>query len=270
MAELNLDSSTPVIKSDNNPNLIFKINLKDYSNKLHIISLTSVLIKNISHNYVALRVRTTKKFYYAVDPIYTILPPNSEKKIKIQYNSKSNEEITSLGHKFRFEGFIIDDKEKNNQNILGLFQQYIKSQKIVKGNIIKKNVILVDENEKIINNKKIKIINLNNDDKKIKIDIPLKESDKCKLDLNDINISGLELNEKLEQEIKECKELKSIHKNLIKKLEESKIDKDKITVKEIFKEGKEILVGIKNNIFFSVFFLFLFILSIIIGFYLNK
>ena len=279
MSELNLDSSSQIIKSSNNNILIFKINtnllngknknINITSNKSHITSITNIKIENLSHNYVALRVRTTKKVYYAVDPIYTIISPKSSKIIRIQYNSQPNEEITSIGHKFRFEGFIIDDKEKNTKNILGLFQQYIKSQKLVKGNIIKKNVIFVDENNKVITSKNNKIINLNND-KKIKIDIPLKECNKIELDLDDINISGLELNEKLKQEIKEVNELKNIHKNLIKNLEGYQINKDSNSFIDIIKEVKEILIGIKNNKFFLIVFISFFFASTIFGFYLNK
>ena len=276
MSELNLDSSSQIIKSSNNNILIFKINtnlltginknINITSIKSHITSITNIKIENLSHNYVALRVRTTKKFYYAVDPIYTIISPKSTKSIRIQYNSQPNEEITSIGHKFRFEGFIIDDKEKNTKNILGLFQQYIKSQKLVKGNIIKKNVIFVDENNKVITSKNNKIINLNND----KIDIPLKECNKIELDLDDINISGLELNEKLKQEIKEVNELKNIHKNLIKNLEGYQINKDSNSFIDIIKEVKEILIGIKNNKFFLIVFISFFFASTIFGFYLNK
>ena len=279
MSELNLDSSSQIIKSSNNNILIFKINtnllngknknINITSNKSHSTSITNIKIENLSHNYVALRVRTTKKFYYAVDPIYTIISPKSSKIIRIQYNSQPNEEITSIGHKFRFEGFIIDDKEKNTKNILGLFQQYIKSQKLVKGNIIKKNVIFVDENNKVITSKNNKIINLNND-KKIKKDIPLKECNKIELDLDDINISGLELNEKLKQEIKEVNELKNIHKNLIKNLEGYQINKDSNSFIDIIKEVKEILIGIKNNKFFLIVFISFFFASTIFGFYLNK
>ena len=279
MSELNLDSSSQIIKSSNNNILIFKINtnlltginknINITSIKSHITSITNIKIENLSHNYVALRVRTTKKFYYAVDPIYTIISPKSSKIIRIQYNSQPNEEIISIGHKFRFEGFIIDDKEKNTKNILGLFQQYIKSQKLVKGNIIKKNVIFVDENNKVITSKNNKIINLNND-KKIKKDIPLKECNKIELDLDDINISGLELNEKLKQEIKEVNELKNIHKNLIKNLEGYQINKDSNSFIDIIKEVKEILIGIKNNKFFLIVFISFFFASTIFGFYLNK
>lgn len=279
MSELNLDSSSQIIKSSNNNILIFKINtnlltaknknINITSNKSHSTSITNIKIENLSHNYVALRVRTTKKFYYAVDPIYTIISPKSSKIIRIQYNSQPNEEITSIGHKFRFEGFIIDDKEKNTKNILGLFQQYIKSQKLVKGNIIRKNVIFVDENNKVITSKNNKIINLNND-KKIKKDIPLKECNKIELDLNDINISGLELNEKLKQEIKEVNELKNIHKNLIKNLEGYQINKDSNSFIDIIKEVKDILIGIKNNKFFLIVFISFFFASTIFGFYLNK
>ena len=109
-----------------------------------------------------------------------------------------------------------------------------------------------------------------NNDKKIKKDIPLEECNKIELDLDDINISGLELNEKLKQEIKEVNELKNIHKNLIKNLEGYQINKDSNSFIDIIKEVKEILIGIKNNKFFLIVFISFFFASTIFGFYLNK
>ena len=233
-SELLLDSSINVIKSDKN-DLIFKFNqkflesIKVYKNKesnnsknLRIISQCYIKIENISKNYVALRVRTTKKYYYNVEPIYSIISPNSFKNIKITYQSKPNEKITSLGHKFKFEGFIIEDKDKNNKNISGLFQEYINNQIMVKGNIIKKNVIFSFDNKNNISSKEKKEINVSKTGPaKVGVVNMIKNTN---INVNNISLKGkknkneLDLKQKLEQEIKECNELQSIHKNLYKKI----------------------------------------------------
>lgn len=265
-SDLKIDSSSQVIKS-NNKELFFKINRALLSkNKIQkIISQNIIKIENITSCYVALRVQTTKKDHYAVQPIYSIIAPNSFINIKIAYHSTQNEEITSIGHKFRFEGFIIDEKEKNTKNIMGLFQKYIDSQKIVKGNIIKKNVILFDYNKKAISAKDFKCI-LSQNKTTINIDNPLRSINKNKLDLN----------EKLEQEIKKCNELKSIYKNLMKNLEEinikekTNIDKDKNSILDKIKIGKELISKIRNNKLYLISLICLFLSSTIFGFYLAK
>ena len=235
-SELKLDTSSQILKSDNK-GLIFKINKKK-PNSQESASECYIKIVNISSNYVALRVRTTKKYSYAVYPIYSIINPNSFINIKIIYHSNPNEEISSVGHKFRFEGFIIDDKEKNCQNILGLFQQYIKSKKIVKGNIIRKNVIFVFDDNNQINSEE----NRNNISKNININLPLKGNN------NSIDLKGIE------KEIKECKELRNMHANLIKKLDDIILHEKKFNINnsknensffDKIKIGKEIIIKLE-------------------------
>ena len=292
-SELLLDSSINVIKSDKN-DLIFKFNqkflesIKVYKNKegnnsknLRIISQCYIKIENISKNYVALRVRTTKKYYYNVEPIYSIISPNSFKNIKITYQSKPNEKITSLGHKFRFEGFIIEDKDKNNKNISGLFQEYINNQIMVKGNIIKKNVIFSFDNKNNNSSREKKEINVSKTGPaKVGVVNMIKNTN---INVNNISLKGkninkneLDLKQKLEQEIKECNELQSIHKNLYKKINSINIDEKTIiknnenSIVEIMKEVKELILKIKNNKLYLEAIIFLFVLSIIIGFILTK
>ena len=165
--ELKFESSTQVIKS-NNSEIIFKLRkketiIKEKGKEKNNISLkkgniiyvdeTIVRVNNISNKYVALRVRTTKKNYYTVEPIYSIIKPNSFVNIKIFYHSNPDEKINLIGHKFKFEGFIIDDKDKNSKNIFNLFQQVINKSIKVKGNSITKYVKFIKENnesEKLI------------------------------------------------------------------------------------------------------------------------
>lgn len=274
LSELYLDSSKEIIKTYDK-DLIFRINKKEISkaleqvknknnqsNNFRITSECIIKIENLSCNYVALRIRTTKKYSYSVDPIYTIISPKKDTKIKILYHSSPGHEITSNGHKFRFEGFIIEDKEKNTKNILGLFQQYIKSQKLVQGNIIKKNVNFIEDNNYVLPTK----IHLT---KKIAVDIPLRG----------ISKNNPILNKKLEQEIRECNKLRLVHQNLYEKItvndvyennknNETKniINNNNISFKNIIKDGIE-LFKMKYSL---VVLIYLFFISTSIGFYLNN
>ena len=278
-SELKLDASNQILKSENK-DLIFRINKnKSNSQKLDLTSECHIKIENISSNYVALRVRTTKKYSYAVYPIYAIIKPNYFINIKLVYHSNPNEVISSAGHKFRFEGFIIDEKEKNCKDILGLFQQYIKGKKVVKGNIIKKKVIFsfVEDNQKNLKEKKFNLndhkncnnnFNLNNQSIH-NINIPLK---------GNVNNNMID-SKKIEKEIEECNELRNINANLIKKLDEINLyekknnlnnDKNENSIIEKIKIGKEIIIKIRNNKYLRIGIAILFLSSIFSGFYFTK
>ena len=192
-SELKFLNSSQVIKSNNNE-VLFKLRKKKIfikekesknttqKNNDNIIYTgeSTVKIDNISTKYVALRVRTTKKNYYKVEPIYSIIPPKTFINVKIFYHSNPGEQVSSIGHKFKFEGIIIEEKYKNNKNILSLFQKYISSQIPIQGNFILKTVKFVKENE----------IQKNN------------------------------INSILTKKINECEKERDIHKNLIKELNE--------------------------------------------------
>ena len=278
-SELKLDASNQILKSENK-DLIFRINKnKSNSQKLDLTSECHIKIENISSNYVALRVRTTKKYSYAVYPIYAIIKPNYFINIKIVYHSNPNEVISSSGHKFRFEGFIIDEKEKNCKDILGLFQQYIKGKKVVKGNIIKKNVIFsfVENNQKNLKEKKFNL----NDDKNSNNNINLNNQSIHNINMplkGNVNNNMID-SKKIEKEIEECNELRNIHANLIKKLDEINLyekknnlnnDKNANSIIEKIKIGKEIIIKIRNNKYLRIGIAILFLSSIFSGFYFTK
>ena len=275
-SELKIDTSSQIIKI-NSRSIVFKINQKTLSDKLKtekeknnlnkyiLISECFIKIENISANYIALRVRTTKKYYYNVEPTYSIIAPNTFEKIKILYYIKPGEEISSQGHKFRFEGIIIEQKEKNTKNIFGLFQQYIQKGNVVKGNSIIKNVNFIYDNNFIISSKATRV----------------SDSNKNKISNNDINKRAslkdiFNLKSQLEQEIKECDELRNAHKNLMRQLNEKGIDIDidlnnnNTSLKDYFIQLKEIIISIKNSKICSGAILALFLFSAYYGFYLTK
>ena len=276
-SELKIDNSSQIIKI-NNRSLVFKINQKKLSEKLKIekeknntskyilISECFIKVENISANYVALRVRTTKKYCYSVEPTYSIIAPNTFEKIKILYYIKPGEEITSQGHKFRFDGIIIGQKEKNTKNIFGLFQQYIQKGIIVKGNSIIKAVNFIYDDNFVISSKSTRVSDIN----KNKI---INNNDTHKrASLKDI----FNLKSQLEQEIKECDELRNAHKNLIRQLNEKGIDinsylnNNNSSIKDYFIQLKELIINIKNSKLYSGAIITLFLFSAYFGFYLTK
>ena len=72
-------------------------------------------------------------------------------KIKIIYYGKTSVKQNSKDHKFRIEGFIIPEEQKN-EIIKDLFQDYIKKEIKVSGNSIKLHTKFTEEensNDKI-------------------------------------------------------------------------------------------------------------------------
>ena len=151
--DLIMKTSDPVIKL-NKPLITFKIN-SSYFNLFPIkkintnddlipISECEINVTNITTNYVAVRVRTTKKNNYTVDPTFCTLSPNSTIKITIYIYLNQNEKLSSRGHKFRFEGVIIPDKLLN-KDTREIFSELTKNKIEVKGNSLKRLVELIND-----------------------------------------------------------------------------------------------------------------------------
>ena len=163
MSELLIDSSEIIFTIDK-PMISFHVNPK--SNKDNLIqsqiikyspiSECKIKITNLISKPIALRVRTTKKKYYAVNPTYCIIFPNSNQLIHFLLYLKENYvNIDFSDHKFRFEGIVIDE-EKSHLNPKNIFEEIIRNKIKVKGNIIKrKSEIIEDLNYNFINNNNI-------------------------------------------------------------------------------------------------------------------
>ena len=164
MSELLIDSSDILFTIDK-PMISFHINPKSnqinvtQSHMMHYSPISECIIKitNLMSQPIALRVRTTKKNFYAVNPTYCIILPNSNKLIKfLLYLKESYVNIDFSNHKFRFEGIVIDE-EKINFEPKKIFEEIIRNKIKVKGNIIKrKTEIFEDLNYNFTN------ININN------------------------------------------------------------------------------------------------------------
>ena len=142
--ELIMDVSKEIFKLDKeemhfiiNASTISKLSsLSSHSTHYKPLSCIEVTATNLTSEYIAFRVKTNKKDYYAVDPTYTVLTPNGNQTFKITYYNKPEKKIDSKEHKFRFEGFIIPE-EKKNDPVKDTFQDYIKKEIKVAGTSIK-------------------------------------------------------------------------------------------------------------------------------------
>ena len=281
----------------------FKIN-RNYINNLlssnlfqniNLISSSQIEVKNLCQEFISLRVKTTKKQNYTVEPSYFILNPSETKIIKIYFYINKVEDINEKGHKFKFEGFIIKENEKN-KNIKNIFADYIKNGIKVRGNVVKKYVKFIDDNNYEIPNKSniykryssisetsselsteenLKDLNSHSFDKNLrKKEISLNEDkkDNFLINKNEENLRDVEELENLKIEYYKLKNnidnLKMTYYNLEKRLE---LEQNKIKEENILRRQFTYHLPEKKRKPFSKLFLFyLFIGSAFIGFYLTK
>ena len=146
----------------------FRINAKNSINKSsssisqnRITSESILTIKNLTSNYLAMRIRSTKKDFYSVIPTYSIIEPNSSRKINFQLIVKESllSTLNSAEHKFKFEG--VELEEYNFEEPKKIFDEISKNN--LKYNIysVKKIAEFIDLNNNI---------NQNNSSSKLSID----------------------------------------------------------------------------------------------------
>ena len=153
-SQLKLDKSKEVFKLDKEF-LSFKINLESLPEqepiKSPIESENEIKITNLTDDYLAFRTKTTKRLYYNVSPAYCIIPPKETKTITISFSLKEGEIPKLIGHKFKFEAFIIPENEKD-KDPKDLFNDYaIKGESVV-GNSQKTFVQFINGEDKRIEN----------------------------------------------------------------------------------------------------------------------
>ena len=283
-------------------NIKFKIN-RNYINNLlssnlfqnvNLISSSQIVVKNLSKEYVSVRAKTTKKQNYTVEPSYWILNPSETKIINIYYYINKVEEINEKGNKFKFEGFVIKENEKD-KNIKNIFADYIKSGTKVRGQVVKKNVKFIVDNNYEIPNKSIiqkryssseissvysikeslKELNSNSSDNTLrKEDSSLSEDKKnnYQISKNEENSKDVEELENLKIEYYKLKNnidnLKMTYYNLEKRLE---LEQNKIKEENIYRRKFTYqLPENKRKPLSKFILLYLFIGSVFIGFYLTK
>ena len=301
--ELIMDLSKDIFKLDKDT-LNFEINasnieklssLSSHSTHLKPLSETEVTATNLTSDYIIIRVKTTKKANYAINPTYTKIIPNGNQTFKITYYDKPANKPNPKEHKFRIEGFIIPE-EKKNEPEKELFQDYIKNGIKVQGNSIKLTAKFIEE-EKItdinINDNNNKLETIKEDEKEVlrqsvisstsAYSVPeqkssLEENNSVKLsDLiinnNKINVelSDKEKLENLKNEYSQLKEevynLKCNEEALNKKIRNEKNKKNIAPQSEYYKFN---VPEIKEKPFSRNMLIGIFAFSVLLGFYLIK
>ena len=134
-SELTIDNKE-VFKLDKEV-LSFKLDIDNLSEqepiKSSLESKNEIKITNLTEDYLAFRIKTTKKLYYCVQPTYCIIPPKEIKSVMITFYLKEGEIPKLNGHKFKFEGFIILESEKD-KDAKDLFNEYTQKGTPVTGN----------------------------------------------------------------------------------------------------------------------------------------
>ena len=125
MSESSLFSLTP-------ERLIFNLDTDNISelssNTSRISKEIQIKIINISDNFAAIKIKTTKKKNYIMSPSSEfILEPKEEKEINIRFKRDENEKLKLKSHKVQFEGIAIKEIDKD-LSIKDLFDKYTKSE----------------------------------------------------------------------------------------------------------------------------------------------
>ena len=144
-----MDSTKEIFKL-NKSVITFKIRKEDLNQSKNPISISEdeIIIENLTQDYLCFKTQTNKKKIYAVDPSYCIIDPKSSKKLIITLYDIMGQELDPIKHKFKFEGFIIQEKEKDIDAKI-LFSNYHSNSIKVIGNLQIRNVKYIFEQDKI-------------------------------------------------------------------------------------------------------------------------
>ena len=218
-----------------------------------MVSKTKVIIKNLTKKYVAFRAKTTRKVNYTVNPSYYILKPKENKKVVILFYLKEKEEINPKGHKFKFEGIIISEQEKNKDAKELFFN--LRNIKITE---IKRNVLFIEDNDYDVSKDSI-----DDDENKNRYTL---------MNTNEVDLEHVEELENLKIEYYKLKNnidnLKINYLNMKKRLElEQSSNKNQYLQSINYMPD---LPKKKNQPNQNYIFCICFIASILIGFYLTK
>ena len=151
MSDIIMDSSSKVFTIDKenlqfniNPNISSMDNDNSSKSSIHPVSSCSIVVTNLTDNYIAFRSKTTKKDLYVVNPPYTIIKPNNNQQILIEFYMKHKNLPNREGHKFKFEGIVIDDSDINKPP-KKIFEEKIANKIQVKGNTYKRDVVFIED-----------------------------------------------------------------------------------------------------------------------------
>ena len=287
-SEVLLDSSSPII-TINQSSLIFKINQNYFStqsqmpmsNVLTPLSLTEILLTNVSSSYIAYRTRLTKSKYYSVEPSHLILPPNLNITIKITFYHNLKLPFPPREHKFKFEGIVIPNNMKQI-DAWKIYEEFSKNKTEVKGNSIKKiaefvydnnyNPVFSENNSKLALSQSINNINEFNGSASIYTDALGKSNEKrsrmvlknVKKNLGEIYKEETADPVRLKQE---CENLENEYNNKLNELNEIKQKINNLNAKNKF---RYVVPDVNFSSVNKKTIILLFGASFLLGFFLNK
>ena len=112
--------------------LIFNLdtdNISELSSNTSKISKDiQIKIINASNNFIAIKIKTTKKNNYIMSPSSEFLiAPKEEQEVNIRFKREENEKLKLKSHKVLFEGIEIKEEDKN-LTVKELFNKYTKGE----------------------------------------------------------------------------------------------------------------------------------------------
>ena len=98
------------------------------SNTSQISKDIQIKIINVSNNFIAIKIKTTKKNNYIMSPSSEFLiAPKEEQEVNVRFKRDENEKLKLKSHKVLFEGIEIKEEDKN-LNVKELFNKYTKGE----------------------------------------------------------------------------------------------------------------------------------------------
>ena len=98
------------------------------SNTSQISKDIQIKIINVSNNFIAIKIKTTKKNNYIMSPSSEfVIAPKEEQEVNVRFKRDENEKLKLKSHKFLFEGIEIKEEDKN-LNVKELFNKYTKGE----------------------------------------------------------------------------------------------------------------------------------------------
>lgn len=302
--ELAMDTTKEIFKLDKdildfiiNPLSMKNISSLPSGNKAPL-SEVNITIKNITNEYIVIRVRTTKKQKFSVVPNHLMIKPNSEEKVSITYYHKSGHKLHSDECKFKFEGFIIPENQKNLE-VKDIFKEYVQKKIKVIGNIIKINTkfteefkinnsldVIKEDEKEILRESNNSLLNSQQSDMSILSRYSVPESIKGEDDdkNNMVKLSDLIINNNKNEELNDKKKLENLkreYNQLKEELDKLKKNEELLNKKIKYEKNRKNIIPesekfrfnvpvIKEKPFSRNILLGIFAFSAIIGFYLVK
>ena len=197
MSEMNISQNSPLfILSPEN--LIFHLDTDDISelssNTTKISKETEIKIINNTTDFIAIKIKTTKRSNYIMSPAsILVLTPKEEKNINIRFVRNEGEKLKLKNYKVLFEGIIIKEEEKD-LNIKDLFDKYTKNDNKINTYTIQIESKFLDKNGNaslsMSNSNLTKITNISNNNNNFISDSKINNKGNKNKDFNLIDLSN--------------------------------------------------------------------------------